>query len=1035
MTKFLLSMLCIIMSFCAVGQGRTVKGKVSSNDGKAIQSASVSVSGTNKGTVTNGDGLFSIEVPGGKVTLIVTAVGYVRQEITLSGSENSADVVLIADSKQLDPVVVTALGINRKSRTLTYSTQNVSNEEISTVKNTNVMNSLNGKVAGLQVNRTSGGPGGSVSLILRGDKSTRNSQPLYVIDGLPIINNIGGPDAGLYNSAPDGGDILSTLNPDDIESISILKGASASALYGSQGGNGVILITTKKGKAGLGKIDFSSSVTFDNVNVLPKLQYTYGQTTPATANTPGSEDSWGAKNATQPGSNYLKNFFQTGATFINSLSLSFGSDKSSNFVSYSNTSNTGVMPTSTFKQHSLTFSQTSKFLNDKLVFDGTFLGSIQNSNNRTVPGIYFNPLTGLYLFPRGLDFASYQNYEYFSQSRYLYAQNWWNINYDKDQANGGGWGGQDYQQNPYWVLNRNAVTTKNTNAYASASLKYALNSWLTLQARGNLSYYVTENARKIYATTQSTLANKNGSLRSSQLSNTNTYADLILTGNREINKDWTFNFSLGTSIQDQRSKGLNFFGTPSVPNVFLESALDRTLVVNINNLAVSRQIQSVFGSAQFGYKNMIFVDVADRNDWSSTFAFTNSKKKGYNYFSLGVSGVLSEMFAMPEAINFAKLRVSYAQVGNDIAAFSTYPLYTFANGGQSIAPSSGPYGALGLKPEINKSFEIGTQWAFMKSRLNVDLTWYKSNVINQYFRNVTLAAGSSIVNTTNADVNMGNVQNTGIEASVSYRVVDKKDVKWTTTFNFARNRNKIVSLFDPAIVKNASDASRYQIDGSGGYTQLKKGGSFTDLYGRTVKTDAQGRMVVDDVTHLPVFVDSLIGNASPKFLLGWNNSITVKNFTINFLIDGKFGGKVLSITQGYLDQMGVSERTGIARDNGGNVTINNAVTANGTAWSGTVNAKDYYKAIGGKTPAGSEYIYDATAIRLREFSVAYRLPVHAKGIRDVRLGVVANNLFFFYRKAPFDPEQIAGINPGGLGVDAFGLPAYRSIGLSLKCSF
>ncbi|WP_315822728.1 TonB-dependent receptor plug domain-containing protein [Paraflavitalea speifideaquila] len=554
MKRLLLGFLLLFCSSLAFTQGRTVTGVVTDSLGKAIASASVKANKSSAGTTTNESGRFSLAVSGADNALEISSTGFTRQIVTIGDNASSFTIVLKADAQNLETVVVTALGITRKARSLTYSTQTISADELSTVKNTNVLNSLNGKVAGVQVNRTSGGAGGSVRIVLRGDKSTRNSQPLYVIDGLPIANQIGGPDAGLYNGAPDGGDILSTMNPDDIESINVLKGASASALYGSQGSNGVILITTKKGKSGTAKLDFSSSITMDKAYVLPKLQYDYKQSTAPDAVSPGSEDSWGAKGATNTSGDYVKEFFQTGLTFINSIGLTTGNERSSNYLSYSNTENKGILPTSTLKQHTLTFRQTTRLLQDKLVLDGTFTGSIQNTHNRSTPGIYYNPLTGLYLFPRGLDFNSYKNYEYFSPTRYLNAQNWWNINYDKDQANGGGWGGQDYQQNPYWVMNRNTVDNKNQNVYASLSAKYLINSWLTVQLRGNINNFVNQYERHIYATTQGTLARFNGNLNTTRINTTNLYGDVLLSGDRQLTQDIGMNFTLGAAIQDQKVK-------------------------------------------------------------------------------------------------------------------------------------------------------------------------------------------------------------------------------------------------------------------------------------------------------------------------------------------------------------------------------------------------------------------------------------------------------------------------------------------------
>lgn len=1036
--KRLLPGFLLLFSLQAFTQGRTVSGVVTDSLGKAIAAASIKAKNSGIGTATNDNGRFTLTI-GESDSLEITSTGYARKMVAVNANTNALTIVLQTDARNLETVVVTALGITRKSRSLTYSTQGIGSEDLNTVKNTNVLNSLNGKIAGVQVNRTSGGVGGSVRVVLRGDRSTRNSQPLYVIDGLPIANQTGGPDPGLYNGAPDAGDILSTMNPEDIESMSILKGASASALYGSQGSNGVILITTKKGKSGAARVDFSSSVTIDKASVLPKLQYDYKQTTAPDATSPGTEDSWGAKGATNTSGDYVKDFFQTGITFINSLSLTTGNERSSNYISYSNTDNKGILPTSTFKQHTLTFRQTTKLLQDKLVLDGTFTGSIQNAHNRITPGIYFNPLTGLYLFPRGLDFNSFKNYEYFSQTRYLYAQNWWNINYDKDQANGGGWGGQDYQQNPYWVMNRNTVDNRNQNVYAAASVKYLIAPWLNVQLRGNINNFMNDYQRNIYATTQGTLARFNGNLNTTKTNTTTLYGDILVSGDRQLNSDWGLNFTVGSSIQDQKGKMLIVNGSPTVPNVFLESALDKATIDVRNydidgNVPVRRKIQSVFGSVQINYQNKLFLDFSDRNDWSSTMAFTPTEKKGYNYFSVGASAVLSDLLTLPAAVNFAKLRVSYAVVGNDVAAFSTYPLYTFNQGGIANPPGSQPVTTvpgLELKPEKNKSFEVGTQWTFLQNRLSLDLTYYRSNTTNQYFSGISLLVGTS----TKADINAGNIRNTGIEASVSYKAINTKKFTWTTTVNLSHNKNKIVELFDPAIVKGVDENTRYTLGKSGNYTMLKQNGTFGDLYGRTFQTDNAGRVIVNSTTHLPLFVDSLIGNPNPKLIAGWNNTFTYGRFSLNVLVDGKFGGKVLSITQGYLDQMGTSKTTGDARNNGNTVTISNAVDESGHAWSGTVDAQTYYKYIGGKTPAGAAYTYSATAVRMREISITYRIPVDGKIVKDLRIAAIGNNLFFFKKDAPFDPEQVAGVNAGGVGIDAFGLPAYRSYGLSLKCTF
>ncbi len=497
---------------------------------------------------------------------------------------------------------------------------------------------------------------------------------------------------------------------------------------------------------------------------------------------------------------------------------------------------------------------------------------------------------------------------------------------------------------------------------------------------------------------------------------------------------------------------INILGSPTVPNVFLESALDRNQL-NINNGALNsltqsvygnvqrKQTQSVFGNLQLSYRNKLFLDISDRNDWSSTLAFTSSEQKGYNYYSIGASAVLNELLRLPSVVNFAKLNISYAIVGNDVAAFSTAPLYTF-NGGIANPPGSAPITTvpgLELKPEKNKSLEIGTQWNLFQKRLLVDLTWYKSNTINQYFGGVAVAPG--LGSSGFADLNGGNIQNKGIEVTVSYKLVNNQSLGWTTTLNFSKNSNKIVTLFNPAItIPNFSSADRiYRLDGGSGGNDgiLREGGSYGDIYGRAFMRDANGRVIVNSGTGLPYLVDEkFLGNPNPVCIAGWKNTFTLQRFTISFLIDGKFGGKVLSFTEGYLDQMGVSERSAEARrNNGGYISIPDAVDERGNAWKGAVTAEAYYKYIGGKTSIGEAYVYDATAVRLRECSIAYQLRLKSKSVKDIRLSLIGNNLFFLKRAAPFDPEMVAGVNPGGVGVDVFGLPVYRSIGFAINCTF
>jgi len=996
-----------------------IKGRILNEKGEPISGANVQVKGSRKGTSTNANGEFTIEAQKGDV-LIVSYVGYSSRQMIV-GNENNLTISLAVNSQQLGELVVTALGIQRHAKSLTYSTQKVSNAELTTVKDLNPMNSLNGKVAGLQINPSASGMGGSVRVILRGQKSTRENQPLYVIDGVPMANfsgaqptNVWGESGGTGSTAAgrDDGDVLSTLNPEDIESITVLKGASASALYGSQAGNGVIMITTKKGRAGAAKVDFSTSFTVDRPMYYPKLQYDYMQT--------GADNiySWGAKGSSP---DHVKPFFQTGTTWINTLAFTAGNDRAQTYFSYSNTSNRGIMPTSEFGQHTFNFRQTSKFFNDKLSVDANVLFSTQKANNRPSTGLYFNPLTGLYLFPRGLDFNQYKDYEYYSTKRNTMLQNWWNINYDKDET------GADNQQNPYWILHRNANEGKKDNLFASLALKYPITKWLSIQARGNVNRNYDNYELKAYASTQITLADFNGRYVYDRLTRTQLYGDVILSGNTTLANKLTFSFNAGTSINDQK-QDREFFDSKGsdlrFANIFTLGNLNLSPALMVQPTGLRRQVQSIFATTTFGYDEKIYLDLTARNDWSSTLAFTPKEKSGYPYYSAGLNAIVSDLVHLPDFINYGKVRFSYAKVGNDVEPFSTLPTNTIQSGTYGSI-QMGPYLGSYLKPEDARSYEAGTEWRFLNNRLTLDFTWYKTNTKNQYFEfGAPLGSGLS-----RFFVNAGNIENHGIEASVSYEVLHRGDTKWTSSLNLTRNKNKVMQLL-PEL------GGQYEITQAGvnNYSlRIHEGGAYGDIYGKKFMRAPDGSILVDDNGKPQGGDFGFLGNPTPDFLAGWNNTVEINNFVISALIDGRFGGKVMSITQAVLDEYGVSKVTADARNSGG-VKID-ATKISGGKWSGTIPADVFYTTVGGRAGITEYYMYDATNIRLRELSVGYKIPSTSKVIRDMRLSLVGRNLFFFKKDAPYDPELSMSTGNGLQGIDVFSLPTTRSMGLSFRCSF
>ena len=935
----------------------------------------------------------------------------------------------------IEEVVVTSLGIKRQARSLTYSSQQIGGDELTEVKTPNLLNSINGKVSNVQINKTNGGVGGSVRIVMRGDKSTRNSQPLYVIDGIPIVNNTKGPNVDFYSSMPDTGDVLSTINPEDIESINFLKGASAAALYGAAGGNGAVLIVTKKGKAGKSKLSFSTSLTLDNVYDLPKLQNSYLQTIPydPTKGQTGSQQSWGIKGESK---DYVKDFFQTGTTWVNNLSFQSGNDKSNNFFSIGNTTNSGVIPTSSFDQYNINFRNSSKFLDDKLTLDANFMGSLQNSKNRLTPGSYYSPLVNLYWLPRGIDFDQFsgENYAYEDKTRLLPAQHWWAIKPDGSFS--------VESQNPYWILNRNPVTTKNKNLYSAMTLSYQINPWLSARIRGNYNYTTSDSQRDVAVFSLPVLlgGNNNGKIYKDVIESSSTYGDFLLIGSPKIDENISLDFTVGGSINSQRYTSSSIENNLLVvPNLFTPNNLQwpGQNGNGVSNLYYStkKQTQSVFASANLGYKNFLYLDLTFRNDWDSTLSGTD--RISFDYESIGLNAILTEIFNISKALNFWKVRASYAEVGNGLYANLTAPnIYRYqVNAGTVITPTSSPvtnpeFSELFAKPELNRTFEAGTELRFFNNRLTFDFTYYNSVVSNQLLQSVEISSNLGF-GTGRFDVNAGKIQNRGFESSLSYKVFSGEKFGWTTGVNASANKNTIKELF-PSRLQISSDKT-FVLNG-GGYNRLKVGGSFGDIYGSVFKRDGQGRIIVD-ADGVPLRDENQVqylGNPNPKFILGFNNSFNIGKLGISFLIDGKFGGKVLGYTQAKNDQFGVSKITADARDKGG-VSISNAVYENGTPYTGLTDAEKYYSKVAGSID--EPYMYKATAVRLRQASISYTFDVHSKYMENATVSLIGSNLFFFYKDAPFDPEQVSGVNPGGVGIDMFGMPITRSIGLSLKANF
>lgn len=955
------------------------------------------------GSITDIDGNFQLTVNTGDI-LEISYVGYASQAIAIT-EQNVYNIQLKSDAELLDEVVVTALGIKRKEKALGYTVKEVSSDEIVTAKSVNFMSSLAGKVAGLQINSSAGGAGAANKVVLRGAKSiTKDNNVLYVIDGVPMFNVSGTAVDGMY--ARSGTESVADINPEDIESMSVLTGPSAAALYGSNAANGVILITTKKGETGGLKLTLSNSTEFMKPFITPRFQNTYG-------NVAGEFMSWGAKLETPSDYNPL-DFFRTGMNTSTTLSLSTGTERNQTFVSASMTNAAGLMPNNDYDRYNFTVRNTAELIKDCLTFDFSTSYIKQKDLNSGAQGQYFNPLIPLYLFPRGEDFSKIRLYERYDTGRNIPVQYW-------PYGDGG-----LSMQNPYWIVNRNLFDNQKDRFMFNASLKWDVVDWLNVVGRVRVDNEYAIRERRHYASTLGKFANKYGYYGHEKNQNKQVYADVIANISKFFG-DFSINANIGASISDLQYSSTEVRGNlKQIANFFSTNNID--LTANNSGVTSNRwheQTQSIFGSAEVGYDNMLYLTVTGRNDWASQLA--NTVQKSFFYPSVGLSAIATEMFDAPEWLSFLKLRGSYSQVGSPIQrniSITTYP-YSVDGTLQTVSH----YPISDLYPEMTYSYEAGFDLKLFEGRFNFDFTWYKSNTKNQTF-NAPISAStgySTII------VQTGNVQNKGFEMSAGYSDEFACGLTWDSQLTFSRNKNEIISLVDgfpDPITGKPIYMPELEFSKTGTYLmKLVKGGSIGDIYATNkFYTDQNGDIYVDDSGKFgtPVEETFKVGNSNPDFVLGFRNNFTYKGFDLGFLFTARVGGEVVSATEALMDNYGVSERSAIARDNGG-VRVNN----------GLVDAQYFYQYVGnGETGMISQYVYDATNIRLQELTLGYNFPKKwFNNYIGLKVSLVGKNLWMIYNKAPFDPEIASSTGTYYQGIDYFMLPSTRNLGFSIRLTY
>ena len=1010
MTSFcLIAPATALRSYAQEGGGSTLEGLIKDDSGPLL-GATVIVKNTTRGTTTDMDGKFRLEGLQPGDVLQVTYVGYDPYEVTYTG-QTTLDILMTTTANQLNAVVVTAMGIERQSKTLSYAAETVGGDDVADIKSVNMINALQGKAAGLQITPNSTGAGGSSKILFRGNKSINGSnQPLVVVDGVPLMMNITSDQVDSnWGAQRDGGDAMSTINPDDIASISLLKGASAAALYGAVAANGAIMITTKSAMAGRLAVNVSSNTTIDTPLSLPEFQNTYGA---------NGQYSWGDKLASKA-PDYAEKFFRTGWTTNNSISINGGAEDLRAYFSYGNVTSGGITPENDYSQHTLNAKVGFDLFNDHIKVDFNAKYVNQHISNQPAGGFVFNPLVGTYTFPRGGDWNGYKsNFETYNGELNANVQNWVTTT---DETN----------SNPYWLLNRERPVVERNRSEFGGSIKYQIIDGLSLTGRMRYERADEHYVRNHYA---SSYGNKYtyGKMDDNRYFSEQLYADLLAQYNHTWD-DFSLNATLGTSMMQTRSNNVSLLyeqskfvapgnGGAYYPNIFNPSNFYK----NGTTMGLERKrLNSVFGAVTFGFKEALFLDVTARNDWSSALAYTD----GYSFFypSVGASLLLNRFVDMGRNIDLFKFRGSYSIVGNDVPVYKTNPRYTYGDQGAINPPKSVPFRT--LKPEKTHSFEVGFDGEFFQHRLHVNATYYKTNTKNQYFE-VTLPWESGYKS---QFVNAGNVQNQGFELTAGWFQDFGNEFTWSTDLNLSYNDNKIIELFDG--IQDGVTVSNL----GGAKVILYEGGQYGDLYVRTLKRDESGKLV----TETPEGADYQIpvnggeqnsdlkymGNMNSKWNMGWNNTFRYKDLTLSMLIDFRIGGKVVSMTEATLDGYGVSERTGRARDRG-------YVMREGIKFS---NVKAYYDVVGATSFNSvynvEDYVYDATNVRMREISLGYTFRNLFGQSKNLTLAFIARNLFFFYKDAPMDPDVSMGTGNGLQGFDVFNLPTTRSFGLNVKLNF
>ncbi len=1034
-----------LISFTTYAQSFQVNGTVTEERGQGVPGVSIIIKGTQKGAVTDFDGNYILKSVNKDDILVYSFIGFITQEVPFDG-QSTININLEPSLTTLNEVVVTSLGITRAQKSLGYAVQKVGGDQLSEAIETNVVNSLSGKVAGVQINQSGTGIGGTSKVVIRGYSSIEgNNTPLYVIDGIPMLNPQG---SGVQFGGFDFGDGISNINANDIESVNVLKGASATALYGSRGQNGVIMITTKKGKVrrGIG-VEINSNSTVEQGLVFPEFQNQFGRGSNGNfpINSSGEFndaiiDSWGPlmrgqtttpageplvnwtgeQTAYSPQPDNIKDFFRVGHSFTNSIAFSGGNEDTQARLSFAHLKNEGIMRNSNLERLNINLNVNSR-LSKNLSFEGKINYIKQDVFNR--PNLTLspdNPMNSLIQMPRNIRLEDLKDFRTETGQPRVYTN-----------------GSVTTWQNPYWAVNLNTNNDTRDRVIGFIKLNYQITDWLKVHLRSGTDFYhdfrQNRNATNtIYRVTpDKSFYNE----FYGRIEERNT--DILFSSFNDINENLSISADIGANARKNTARSLSTTAQGlNIPNFFvIQNALSTITEESGSEL----KNNSVYGSVRGEYKDYLFIEASARNDWSSSLPADN---RSYFYPGISTSFIFTDALNLGGGtLSYGKLRASYAEVGNDTGPARLQTLFSvngLAHGGQSFGQISPTRAPVDLKPERTKTYEAGLEMSFLNNRISTSATYYHARTENQIIE----APVSNASGFKESLINAGLIVNQGVEVSLNIIPFKNNNLRYETYFNFTKNVSEIKELAPDVEVY---DLTNEVYDQFGVAVLAEVGGEFGDIYANQayLRDPVTGQRIINE-QGLPVQDPSgrkKIGNFQPDFLLGWGHRFSYKNFSFSALIDIRKGGDIFSFSNSVAAANGNAFYT---RDDrlewyaGAGGYVAEGITEGGTPNTVEIDPQTYWQNVGGRGSLfAEEFLYDGSFVKLREVTIGYTFPKNFLGdnfIDKMRISLVGRNLFIFYKDTEgFDPE--ATFNSGNAqGIEAFAFPSTRSMGLNINIS-